>query len=194
MYVFLKNKIVGRDAVRGITSIVKDTKRQGFLIIDCTSEMRLYQSKASNTRHYLPVVQPVRSAARNAGRPYSLGLLLGLLVVNHKLCNLRVTMICCQKFSKTVLFLNLKDSLSQTPQEPFLNGMNVPKARKWLTEKLCAPTHLCMIGWVVVSFVYSIIAVILYNILVCKDESSEAGHSLCPQLDSKDMEEACQLI
>ncbi|XP_052804003.1 uncharacterized protein LOC128234064 isoform X6 [Mya arenaria] len=50
----------------------------------------------------------------------------------------------------------------------------VPKARKWLTEKLCAPTHLCMIGWVVVSFVYSIIAVILYNILVCKDESSEA--------------------
>ncbi|XP_052805822.1 uncharacterized protein LOC128235121 isoform X3 [Mya arenaria] len=50
----------------------------------------------------------------------------------------------------------------------------VPKARKWLTEKLCAPTHLCMIGWIFVSFVYSIIAVILYNILVCKDESSEA--------------------
>ncbi|WAR05885.1 hypothetical protein MAR_021254, partial [Mya arenaria] len=51
----------------------------------------------------------------------------------------------------------------------------VPKARKWLTEKLCAPTHLCMIGWVVVSFLYSISAVIAYNLLVCKDESSEAG-------------------
>ncbi|XP_052806958.1 uncharacterized protein LOC128236126 isoform X6 [Mya arenaria] len=50
----------------------------------------------------------------------------------------------------------------------------VPKARKWLTEKLCAPTHLCMIGWVVVSFLYSISAVIAYNLLVCKDESSEA--------------------
>ncbi|XP_052803979.1 uncharacterized protein LOC128234056 [Mya arenaria] len=49
----------------------------------------------------------------------------------------------------------------------------VKKPRQWLAKHLCAKAHLCMICWVVFSFVYSIVAVILYNVLVCKDGSSK---------------------
>ncbi|XP_052803770.1 uncharacterized protein LOC128233929 isoform X2 [Mya arenaria] len=48
---------------------------------------------------------------------------------------------------------------------------SVQKARNWLSGSLCASTYLCMSVWVVFSFVYSIVAVVLYYVLVCKDGS-----------------------
>ncbi|XP_052805839.1 uncharacterized protein LOC128235137 isoform X6 [Mya arenaria] len=47
------------------------------------------------------------------------------------------------------------------------------RRKQWLKNNLGEQAHLCMIGWVVLNLVYSIIAAILFFVLVCKKNCCE---------------------